>query len=677
MKLISLSIENFRALYGEHEVKFSFDSKCPVTVIIGENGAGKTMLLNALYWAFTGGFTKQFSNKNSSSLINKDALAEGIKKCSVEVLFVDGEEKYNVKRVHHEGYSGSKLSVARINSNGESSFINEALCQSYLEKFLPTALVGWFFFDGEAIDHLQLSGSSSFKKDVQKTFGFTALTTLIEQLSALEKDYVREEARFLNNRNLDDLISKLEELESSREKQQANIESLERKISEQDRIFESRSLELQGLEHSSKLEQRRDTAERMQRQFIGMRVAKERDRNSLLQQHCSPLVLAERLEQLATKFKVKELEQSLPHPFGTQLIDDIKRMGRCICGSVVLPGSELEHSLDAHREKGSTGKVNQRISLIRAAISKYDGIKLHHEKELAKVIQEISKFEANIDDQATILAQLDQQIKGIPVEKIQNLKQEQDAARSASNRHRQALGYERRELENCESAIRSIGVEKEKILSQETRSRASRRTRDKIVKLKSYVEQQFARQEQEVLDLLQSEISGSLYKFLTKHFVATVNPSTYAVETFDSDNREIVFSTGEGYVLKFAVIAAIVGIAAGRTQTSRVKWTSEPIIAPLVFDAPFSVNDYHYRNLIAKNLADMSGQLVLMFDGHKWDAGLQEALSPRIGKFYTLVSRAKGASKPIQKSMVLNGETLPLNDYGALRDESVIIERRL
>ena len=46
-----------------------------VHAVLGENGAGKTNLLNAIYWCVTGSFTPRFQDKRM--LVNKEAYKEG------------------------------------------------------------------------------------------------------------------------------------------------------------------------------------------------------------------------------------------------------------------------------------------------------------------------------------------------------------------------------------------------------------------------------------------------------------------------------------------------------------------------------------------------------------------------------------------------------------------------
>ena len=57
MKLKRLQLKNFRCFYGESDIEFAGDNKKNITVIHGENGAGKTVLLNAFKWVLYEQFT--------------------------------------------------------------------------------------------------------------------------------------------------------------------------------------------------------------------------------------------------------------------------------------------------------------------------------------------------------------------------------------------------------------------------------------------------------------------------------------------------------------------------------------------------------------------------------------------------------------------------------------------
>lgn len=89
MRLLSLVITDFRGFYGVQQVDFASDDVKRVTVLHGENGAGKTNFLNAIHWCITGKFTPRFQDQKL--LVNKEAAKEGQRECSVEILFKDEE----------------------------------------------------------------------------------------------------------------------------------------------------------------------------------------------------------------------------------------------------------------------------------------------------------------------------------------------------------------------------------------------------------------------------------------------------------------------------------------------------------------------------------------------------------------------------------------------------------
>jgi DNA sulfur modification protein DndD len=672
MKLVSLELDNFRNFYGRHRIDFAMNPTRPLTIFIGENGSGKTTLLNAIFWSFTGKFTKLFDS--SFALINKDALSEGAKYCAIELTFDDGKFRYRLRRTQYHSESSSRLVVMQVDQDGISIPINEQLGQSYLSKFMPERLASWFIFDGEAIDQIHLSGDTKFRSDLRSTFGFSEMVALIERLQELVSEYSRQEAKLIKSDELDDINEKLEKWTLDRRNCEESIAELEETIALQERIEHSASQELMGMAQSKIIESQIDRTERLRQETKTKKNAKEKERNTYLVRNIPSVFLKNKVLALEKTFRVKEKEQRLPHPFGTRLIDDIKTLRKCICGAEVLPGSSAEKHLEALMDKASTSQLNQRISLLRSCLTTLKGQSQDYEEKVNSFTGDIGLLEQQIADCDQIIREAELKLKGIPQEKIQELLKKKDIARSEQNRATQEKGFQYAKLQRIDKDIRDSDSRRKQILAAQSQNIKLRKEREKIEKLKAYVEHQFERQEQEILATLSSEVSSVLERYLTKHYFARIDPNNYSVKTYDSENREIILSTGEMKVLKFAVIAAIVGMAGSRTKSSKVNWITEPIIAPLIFDAPFSHNDSGYRASIAGNLSDLAEQLIFLFDGDKWDTEIATLLQLKVGKFYLLVSNAKGVKKEVQKKININEKIYFLNNYNADRDESHCIE---
>ena len=54
MLLKSLKLKNFRQFKGEQKLTLSTDSQKNVTIVMGENGSGKTSLAQAFTWCLYG-----------------------------------------------------------------------------------------------------------------------------------------------------------------------------------------------------------------------------------------------------------------------------------------------------------------------------------------------------------------------------------------------------------------------------------------------------------------------------------------------------------------------------------------------------------------------------------------------------------------------------------------------
>jgi DNA sulfur modification protein DndD len=102
MKLTSIKLCNFRSFYGKTpEIILAGTESCNTTIIHGNNGSGKTSLLNAFTWVLYEKFSAAFASVEQ--LVNKRAIAEAkpgqAVECWVELEWEHEGKRYNVKRV--------------------------------------------------------------------------------------------------------------------------------------------------------------------------------------------------------------------------------------------------------------------------------------------------------------------------------------------------------------------------------------------------------------------------------------------------------------------------------------------------------------------------------------------------------------------------------------------------
>ena len=101
IKITSIKIENYRQYFGSQTVDFP-SREDGFSVIVGENGAGKSNLLNALNWCF---YKKEPHTKNNKGygIVNHKYLSSvengGIAEMRVQVELQKGNDNYRISRV--------------------------------------------------------------------------------------------------------------------------------------------------------------------------------------------------------------------------------------------------------------------------------------------------------------------------------------------------------------------------------------------------------------------------------------------------------------------------------------------------------------------------------------------------------------------------------------------------
>lgn len=270
MKLTSIKFCNFRSFYGQTpEIAIAGGEFQNTTIIHGNNGAGKTSLLNGFTWVlyekFTAAFavTEQLVNKRAISEVGEDQAVE----CWVEVGWEHEGVRYRAKRncrVYKNpttiDATKTKLTIQIVGDDGKWYFPIEQP-EEIINNILPVSLHQYFFFDGERIEEIVRSDkkaeiaeateiflgvkvidlATKHLKEAKKTLdselaaiGDAETKQLLKQESKLEKEISKisqrqtEIAQDLENQQVfkKDISARLVELSSVRDLQERR-ESLE------------------------------------------------------------------------------------------------------------------------------------------------------------------------------------------------------------------------------------------------------------------------------------------------------------------------------------------------------------------------------------------------------------------------------------------------------------------
>jgi DNA sulfur modification protein DndD len=672
MRLLSLVISNFRGFYGVQQLDFAAQDMKRVTVLHGENGAGKTNFLNAIHWCITGKFTPRFQDQNL--LVNKEAFKDGQRECFIEISFKDednvGGREYRVRRsATNERHTS--FQVFEIDG-GNSKLIDRG--ESLIQLLLPPGLISWFFFDAEAIGSLELSGSEEFKRGLRKTLGFELIDRLLADLDSVQAKTRREVATQSNDKQLMALQVDMDNIDKVLPGQENDLESVREQCKTVSSAMAHVRERLRNLPQAELIQLQREAEERKKKRLQDSLRSLSTRAAQLVGQAAPALLLNDLTNKLEGRLDDQEVKGRLPAPYSDQLVKDILEAEVCICGRPITEGSHEAHKITDLLQFASTGALNQRISSVRYLIREIERDASDYSVQIAVVRDQMAATDKEIAKCEDDIKDLTKQLQGIDVAEIQKLERDREQLQNNFAALHNRQGALAQQIDQNKTRYRELKARHETAARKLQVSEKLKKQLHKVVRLTNYIRSSLQEQEKRALTILALELNSVLDKYLTKPYQARINPSNYAVQLVDEDGKNVGHSTGEGQVLKFAFIATVVALAAKKTQ-EKIQWMTEPTIAPLVLDAPFSALDPTYQGSVAKNLAMQTTQLVLMISSAAWSENVAAALEGVVGKRYLILSQVSSAqgSKPI-KPLVINGTEYLLNSYDAERTQSIIQE---
>lgn len=669
MFLQQLRMVNFRGFYGDQVIEFAPVSDKSVTVIHGENGAGKTNLLNAVFWCLTGLFTPRLSNPEM--LISKAARDEySESECLVEINFSHENREYVLRRnVIRRGESNLELYALE-----DGIPKNVPKPQLFMERIIPKGLTRWFFFDAEAIGELELSGSDQFRRELRRVLGFELVDSLVEDLEKCLNKKQRHLATAVNSKELDEIQSSIDNIEHILPDQRKKAQELEELLQEIDASIVGVERKLRELPISRPLQEQRAKLDSRRKLRVSARKEMQEKSSRFMGEAAPSVLLAPFAAPFEDQLHVKENTGRLPAPYSEQLVEDILREGVCVCGREVTHDSCEETKIRGLLRNASTTGFNSRVRSIQYLLKDIQSSREDYDSNLDALQLKLAETDAEIDEIDNELKEIKHKLEQIDEEAIRELENERNISRNKARDLVSQIGILKNNISNNGSKIKDLRLRYDNAAKRIGHGNVVRKEIDKIKRLSEYIEKTLKSQERRALNLLQIELDRILSRYLTKHYRARINPKTYEVEMLDTQGRQVGRSTGEGQVLKFAFITTVVALAGRKTQ-EKINFLAEPTVAPLMLDAPFSALDTEYQGSVAENLASQSSQLILLLSSAAWGDSVATALGPHIGRRYVLISHQVGprGSKPI-KTMEIDGKTIALNKYETERDESVILE---
>ena len=640
MQLKSIEIKNFRQFIDE-TVEFSTNSSQNVTLIVGDNGSGKTAFMNAIVWCLWG--INKFPDKKLVNNIEMDNMLIGKTiDIVVKLTFVHSEIEYIVERreMYKKDSSDSispvghpKTKMWKKNVDGTTDVIEDTYkIPPHIKQILPEELSEYFFFDGERIEkmsnEIQKGKGDSFKDAVTKLLGLDGHRLAMKHLvdsntSVISKYEANLSADMKNNSNFMKCKENIDQLKSKLENIRKQISYIEEEIKIADVNISSLNNKLREHDESKKLYEEIEESERnikeIERSKAEIKEKMLNDFNIKFQGYFARSYILKALKMLNN---AKELTSKY-NPINIKIIKYLLNRGNCICGTHLDSGSDAYNTL---KKLETFPKINGMS--VEEFIEKSEKI-----SDDAKDLYE--SFTANykkIGDYEAKIINKRYEIENIKI----RLEEYKDAAvlekkLKEDNIKKERLIKERDELVfNEKNTSNEIEIENKKLLNF-----TSKEPKNELIKkyiayaeyLYEKVKNDYSKEENNVRNALQ-EMTNVIFKNIFDGNFELILDDKYNIKP-KSGIKDIDFSTAQNAALIFAFIAAIIEVR--HSLKNEIDGNSKNLESyPLVMDAPLSTLDTTRTKIICETMPRIAEQ-VIIFINDKDGNLVEKHISSKIG----------------------------------------------
>ncbi|MFR6453684.1 MAG: AAA family ATPase [Peptoniphilus lacrimalis] len=629
MLLESIKLENFRQFRNEYiEFAQGADGK-NVTIIIGDNGTGKTTFAQAFFWCLYG--ETEFSDKNMiNKLVASDMKPGQKEKVQVTLKLTHGNVSYTLMReqVYSKDYSNrikgdnTIFDIAIKDSKGNTTYVKKTLCEGEVDSILPKELSKYFFFDGERIEKMSKDISTGkkatdFAEAVKGLLGLNAMFSAIQHFNPRAKNSVigSYESSYSANSNIKiieytktigsckekiaEIDSRIDELENQIE--QANSRKAE-KVEEIKLYAEGEELQLQKEKLLGQIK-----SVKTSRSTVIKEISK--DFNANMSFFFSSSLMLKALEFLANKdFIGKDI------PFmHSKTIEYLLKQKVCICGTHLDEGSVPYNKIKGLLEFLPPKSLSTNVSDFK--------------KESNRRANARENLYDDIKEKMAIISKQD--------EEIVNLNDDLNAIEKklSGNDVRNTVRTINAEIQICDQTIRKNQTERDQLLMKKggfekdaTRADTERRNltlldenNKKIEIYKAYAEK-IHEELQEVYVSSETEIRSKLELTINEIFrtiyeggLSLTIDEKYHISVYADDyDGDVETSTAQSISVIFAFITGIIKMAReNRTANNEDAQllSSEPY--PLVMDAPLSTFDKRRIKTVCESLPNIAEQVII------------------------------------------------------------------
>lgn len=632
MLLESIKLQNFRQFRNESIDFAQGKNGKNVTIILGENGTGKTTFAQAFFWCMYG--KTEFSDKVILNKIVAKEMSPGQdEKVKVTLSLRHGDVGYTLIReqLYKKDYNNkikadnTVFTIAKKDAGGNTTYIKPLQCEAEVKSILPEELSKYFFFDGERIEKMskdisESKKSTDFEDAVKGLLGLNGFISAIAHFNPRSTKSVigsyDESFDSKSNIKIAEYTATINKCNAEIEKLEARLETLDSQIETARQRKADRTEEIKQYAEGEELQEQK---EKLERQIKNVEVSRSnvyksicKDFNSSMSSFFSISLMKRALDLLAQE---DFMGKDIPY-MHTKTIEYLIKQKVCICGTHLDKGTipydkvmELVNYLPP-----------QSISTTISDFKKEARRRTGDRENVVSLVQEnlsvISSQNDEITEKKDDIQQIDKKLSGGDVrEKVRAINAE---------------------IQLCDKTIHNSEIEKQQCdreigakTTERDRADAERRNltllddrNRKIEIYKAYAEQiyeellkEYSTSERKIRTNLQNTINNIFKKIYEGGLKLTIDEKyhiTVYADYFSDENTTTETSTAQSIAVIFAFITGIIKMARDNRNSSdsdTKMLSSEPY--PLVMDAPLSAFDKKRIKTVCESLPKTAEQVII------------------------------------------------------------------
>lgn len=654
MLITSIQLTNFRQFKDAHIDFADCKEHRNVSLIIGENSAGKSTILRAFTWCLYG-----ITEFNNQSLLNKKVEQEikyptDHREVEVIVCLNHCNEFYEIHRrqmyklVDNEVKANTaEVYILHKDISGNTNRLEFFDFDNTIKKILNKDLYKYFFFSGEQIDTMSKEvyedkKSTEFAYAVKSILGLKGIQDAIDHIGG-KNGVISSFNRELKNSS-DDKISKIyteiEESNICKDQIENDLNTLIKEIENgNNRISHHRNEILLNQESKRIQEQINETEENIK--FLNnLNNNTANDAFKLFQDNYLAFFINSLFVKKSLNFlKDLDLKDSDIPSITADTLNYLIKRGYCICGEPLDKDSkaldEIKKLFDLIPPKslGNTiGDFKHEFEKIVAGNNYHWSLATEIEEKYNNFSKNIDEIEINNKKKESLEGQLLDKKLGDVVNKLQiDIKSiEDDVAEKTKERDNlnQKLGVVNNKLKDLN----------EKAQVQAEKTAQTQKTQEYLNYAKAVLEQlneTYNTKETEIRSKLENNINEIFKQSFKSSKISLKILEDYTIRVISEESSFLELSSSQSITVILAFIGGVIKLAKEQNNKDSNHAITSDATYPLVMDAPFSSFDNVRIKEICETLPNLAEELIILIKD--LDGNLaNQYLSSRIGKRYVI-----------------------------------------